>query len=146
MTTKKSSKYTTQEDRVAAFFDCFFPERIESLGLCQMESFTITFAFVVNDISDGCWVIRFTHGEFAGIERQSDTMMGSESFAYQMDSDAFWDVVCGKGDPRNVFLSGRAEIVGDVEQALKVGMMLAQFSQMHPYNAQVNTNEPGTDA
>jgi len=118
---------------IAHYFERFLPERIASLGLGAMDSFTTTFAFVINDLHAGRWTLRFEHGSLIETTRAGSTQRSCEDFSYHMDSDAFWDVVAGQGDPRDVFLSGRAEIVGDVEQALKTGMILARFAQVHPY-------------
>jgi len=124
---------TEQSDRIAHFFEHFLPERIATLGLEEMDSFSVNFGFVIDDLPDGHWVFCFQHGVLVETQRAISTPGQHESFSYHMDTDAFWQVVGGDDDPRSVFLSGHAEIIGDVEQALKVGMILAQFSRVHPY-------------
>gem|GEM_PF-4060789 len=118
-------------DPVAEYFGRFLPERIGTMGLDTIESFTTTFAFVITDIPDGTWICRFDRGHLAGVRRWPDA--DEAAFAFRMDSDAFWDVVGGQIDPREVFLSGRADISGDAERALMVGMILAQFTRRNPY-------------
>lgn len=127
-------------DRIAQFFEQFLPQHIGSLGLGEMYSFTTTFGFVIDDLADAHWVFRFKQGMLIGTIRVSDGIDTDESFRYHMNQDAFWEVVGGQDDPRAVFLSGRAEIVGDTEQALKAGMILSQFSQKHPYPKEHPTN------
>jgi len=130
MSTKAIS---TQAELIANFFERFLPEHIGSLGLSEMDSFTTTFGFVIDDLPDGHWTLRFEHGTLIETPQARSPEHQDESFSYHMNGDAFWMVVGGQDDPRNVFLSGHAEIEGDVENALKAGMVLAQFSQMHPY-------------
>jgi predicted lipid carrier protein YhbT len=48
----------------------------------------------------------------------------------------YWDAVAGRTDPREVFLSGRAEVFGDVERALKMAMILHAFNTEFPYRPQ----------
>jgi len=130
----------SKTDRIAQFFESFLPQHIASLGLGEMDSFTTTFGFVIDDIRNGHWVYRFEHGVLKETKRVDINQDGDESFSYHMDQVAFWEVVGGQDDPRAVFLSGRAEIVGDTEQALKAGMILAQFSQKYPYRMDQSAN------
>ena len=123
---------TPQPDRIALYFEHFLPRHIVSIGLDKMDAFTTTFGFVIDDHPDGHWVFRFERGTLVET-RRGQTPDADEAFRYHMNTDAFWDVVGGQSDPRTVFLEGRAEINGDTEQALKAGMILAQFTQKHPY-------------
>ncbi len=124
---------TPQTDPIAQYFESFLPQRIASLGLDEMDSFTTTFGFVVDDHPDGHWVFRFERGSLVETRRAGPENDADEAFRYRMNTDAFWEVVGGQNDPRAVFLEGRAEIIGDTEQALKAGMVLSQFSRQHPY-------------
>lgn len=137
---------TYKTDQITQYFESFLPQHIASLGLGEMDSFTTTFGFDIDDIPHGHWVYRFEHGVLKETKRVDINQDGDESFSYHMDQEAFWEVVGGQDDPRAVFLSGRAEIVGDTEQALKAGMILAQFSQKHPYQMDQFANMVGGES
>jgi hypothetical protein len=56
-----------------------------------------------------------------------------EDFGYRLDQQTFWQAVRGELDPQQAFLNRRAEVFGDVEQALKMAMVLNMFSREFPY-------------
>lgn len=118
-------------DPVSAYFESFLPDRLPRSGLAEMTSLTTTFRFIVDDVADGEWVCSFQEGRLAGIKRGANGV--KEDFAYRMGSPAFFDIVSARVDPQEVFLEGRAEVSGDIEQALKMGMIFQQFNREHPY-------------
>jgi nucleoside-diphosphate-sugar epimerase len=116
---------------VARFFEVFLPAQVPKSALAGLPWLTTTFRFIVDGHPNGEWVCSFEEGRLARVRRGAER--GGEHFVYRMGVGAFWDIVGAKVDPQEVFLSGRAEVSGDYEQALKFGMVLTQFNREHPY-------------
>lgn len=126
---------------VAAFFDEFLPARLGGEPLAGMGDLSTSFRFVVDGVENGRWLCRVREGRLVGVWRG-----GSDAgdFTYRMDIDAFFDIVGAQVDPQDVFLEGRAHVEGNIERALKMGMILHQFNREHPYR--VGAERPGERA
>lgn len=118
---------------VGAFFEEFLPAHLGDRALAGMEQLSTTFRFAVEGEGGGDWLCRLREGRLAGVERRGGA--GEAEFAYRMGVGAFFEIVGALTDPQDVFLEGRAHVEGDVEKALKMGMILHQFNREHPYFA-----------
>lgn len=128
---------------VSVFFDSFLPSRMGGQPLAGMDALTTRFRFVVEGVTDGCWLCELHEGRFVGATRG-----GSDAgeFTYRMDMNAFFDIVGARVDPQDVFLEGRAHVEGDIERALKMGMILHQLNREHPYRITPAMSEERVDA
>lgn len=127
---RKRSVEVRSDEACAVYFERFLPNHIPNSQVARVASLTTTARFVIEDIPDGHWVCRFENGQLTGVHRGQNGI--AEEFAYRMDEAAFWEVVTGTIDPQTIFLDGRVEITGDIEQALKMGAILQAFNQEHP--------------
>ncbi|MCX5689015.1 MAG: SCP2 sterol-binding domain-containing protein [Planctomycetota bacterium] len=116
---------------IAAYFHEFLPEAIGRSGLAGMTALDTKFRFMVEDVDRGSWICTFYRGALTQVLRSS--CEDGVDFTYRMGAAAFMDIVCARVDPQGVFLEERAQISGNFESALKMGMILQQFTQECPY-------------
>lgn len=55
-----------------------------------------------------------------------------EEFGYRSTRDVFWEAITGRVPPQELFLSGRAELFGDIERAMKMATILHEFTREFP--------------
>jgi nucleoside-diphosphate-sugar epimerase len=117
----------------ADYFERHLPEQVERSEVARRAAITATVRFVLEDLDAdaGIWTCRFEAGRLAWTRRGADAPVAD--FGYRVDSRGFHDVVGGSLEPHRVFLEGRAEIEGDVERALMMGVVLEEFNRCHPW-------------
>lgn len=120
-----------ETNAMAPYFENFLPQQFARWPLSDMECLSASFSFAIADVTDGEWLLRFREGRLADVLRGGKGPRAD--FGYRMGEGAFWDLVSGRVEPQEIFLDGRAEVTGDMEQALKMGVLLAQFIREHPY-------------
>ncbi len=113
-----------------AYFKSFLPDRVSRSRIAQMTGLSVTMRFVIDDVPDGQWVCRFERGMLTAVHRGENTL--PEDFSYRTSSDVFWRAIGGGVHPQEVFLSRRAHVTGDTEQALKMAMILHGFNKEFP--------------
>jgi predicted lipid carrier protein YhbT len=111
----------------------FLPQRLAHSSTVRLPQVTTTVRFIIDDVDNGQWVCRFEDGQLAHMHRGSNGLR--EDFAYRTDERSFRAVVGGHIDPQQLFLSGRAEIEGDAEKALKMAMIFQAFTSEFPADA-----------
>jgi hypothetical protein len=121
-----------------AYFQRFLPPRIARSSVARMHQLTAAVRFVIEDVPDGQWVCRFDRGALADVQR--GVSGAGEDFSYRVSERAFWDVVSGRIDPPQLFLSGQAEIEGDLEKALKLAMIFSAFTREFPADGTIAVN------
>jgi nucleoside-diphosphate-sugar epimerase/putative sterol carrier protein len=121
-----------------AYFQRFLPPHIARSSVARMHQLTATVRFVIEDVPDGQWVCRFDRGALAHVQRGANGVR--EDFSYRVSESAFWDVVSGRIDPPQLFLSGQAEIEGDFEKALKLATIFSAFTREFPADATIVVN------
>ena len=114
----------------AQYFESFLPAHVGQSNVARLTGVTTTMRFVIEDEPSGEWVCAFDRGQLRTVHRGSNGIR--ESFGYRSTRDVFWEAISGRTHPQDLFLSGRAEIFGDVEQALKMAMILHAFTQEYP--------------
>jgi nucleoside-diphosphate-sugar epimerase len=134
---------TDTEHRVV-YFERFLPRHIDRSEVAQATAMTVTIRFVVGgDIEGGShdkadrteYVCRFVRGRLVEVRRDAHDVR--EDFGYRATTEAFWHAVSGRADPQDLFLSGGAEVFGDVEKALKMGVILHAFNRQFPCDPHV---------
>ena len=121
-----------------AYFQRFLPPHIARSSVARIHQLTATVRFVIEDVPDGQWVCRFDRGALVHVQRGANGV--KEDFSYRVSESAFWDVVSGRIDPPQLFLSGQAEIDGDLEKALKLAMIFSAFTREFPADATIAVN------
>lgn len=113
------------------YFHDVLPEQLERSGCSEMVGLTTTLRFIVDGVDNGEWSLHFDGGRLARVRRGANGV--HEDFAYRMGVEAFWGIVSARLDPQEAFIGGRVEVTGDVERALKMGMVFRQIYSEHPY-------------
>lgn len=119
----------------AAYFETFLPRHVGRSRVARMTGLSATVRFVIEDEANGHWVCRFDDGQLTRVDRGSaggEATVGEEDFAYRSNRVSFWKAISGRVHPQELFLNGHAEITGNVEQALKMAMVLHAFTQEFP--------------
>lgn len=113
-----------------AYFTDFLPAHIARSQVAQMSGLTVSIRFIIENNGDNHWVCCFDKGRLIGVHHGPNTVR--EDIAYRCGDDVFWEAVAGEVHPQEAFLDGRAEIVGDVELAMKMAMILHAFNREFP--------------
>lgn len=115
----------------AAYFEKFLPRHVGRSRVARMTGLSATVKFVIEDEDNGQWLCRFDDGQLTHVRRDGASS-GGEDFAYRSDRVSFWKAISGRVHPQELFLNGRADITGNMEQALKMAMALHAFTQEFP--------------
>ncbi len=121
---------TTTDTPCRLYFEHYLPSVLGSRAMPGGESVDASVRFVVRDIPDGAWLCVFDCGRLASVSRTANGCV--EDIRYELTEDAFWDIVTGRESPQDVFLRGDAEISGDMERAMMLGVLLRRFNELHP--------------
>ena len=116
-------------DACHGYFNSWLPRFAPQSKLRQLKSLTVDIGFWLEDGGD--WTCRFQEGELSSIARGAE--LSEVGAGYRANGAAFLDVVCGRIEPQDIFYSGRATIVGDIETGLKFAMILYEFVGEFPY-------------
>lgn len=114
----------------AEYFESFLPFYVEKSEVARMTALTATVSFVIEDEPEGQWLCTFDRGRLTHVNRGSNGRR--EDFGYRTTRSAFWESVSGRPHPQELFLTGRAEMFGNIEQALKMSMVLHSFTKEFP--------------
>lgn len=114
----------------ADYFERFLPEHVGLSRVAQMTALTATLRFIIEDEPDGEWVCRFERGRLSMMRRGPNGAV--EEFGYRSTRKVFWEAISGQVHPQELFLTGRAEIFGNAERALKMAMILHAFTREFP--------------
>ncbi len=113
-----------------AYFKSFLPDRISRSETAKTTAATVTMRFIIEDVADGQWVCRFDRGRLVEVHRGENTF--KEDFTYRTDSEVFWRAIAGEVHPQEAFFKRQARVAGNIEQALKMAMILHKFNQEFP--------------
>ena len=114
----------------ASYFEGFLPAHVPLSRVARMTALNATVRFVIEDEVNGEWVCRFDGGRLSGVHRGANGLR--EDFGYRATREVFWDSISGSVHPQELFLTGRAEVFGDTEKALKMAMILHEFTREFP--------------
>ncbi len=118
------------EPGCAEYFESFLPFHVEKSKVAQMTALTAKVSFVIDDEPVGQWLCTFDRGRLTHVDRGKNGRR--EDFGYRTTRTVFWESVSGRPHPQELFLSGRVEIFGHIERALKMSMVLYSFTQEFP--------------
>ncbi len=114
----------------AEYFESFLPFHVEKSGIAQMTALSAKVSFVIDDEPEGQWLCTFDRGRLTQVDRGGNGHR--EDFGYRTTRSVFWESVSGRPHPQELFLTGRAEMFGNIEQALKMSMILHSFTKEFP--------------
>lgn len=116
----------------AEYFERFLPERIPHSSVARMNRLVASVRFTIEDEPNGSWLLRFADGDVESVQRGA--WDETEDFGYRTSRKIFEAAIAGGTTPQQVFLSGQAEMHGNIEQALKMAMILNAFTREYPFN------------
>ena len=126
---------------VAEYFEEFLPTFVERSTVARLASLTADVRFVFKDVDDGHSLCAFRAGRLAEVHRSNNG--AREDFGYRVDISTFLKVIANQLDPLEAFLSGRVEMFGDIERALKMAMVLRQFNSEFPFHSRQSPSNSG---
>jgi nucleoside-diphosphate-sugar epimerase len=115
------------------FFEEFLPKKLPHSKVARMAAVSATVRFVITDAPNAEWVCCFDRGKLAHMHRGCNGVR--EDFGYRVDRHTFLEAVSGRLDPQHAFLNGKAQLYGNIEQALKMAMVLHLFMQEFPFES-----------
>ena len=116
---------------IRTYFREFLPERLAESSIGQMEQLGLTVRFEIGKQPHGRWWCRFQDGRVADVAPASNQ---PADVTYRTSESRFWAAVAGEITAAELFLAGEADVLGDIERALKFAMVLEEFVQEHPYH------------
>jgi len=132
--TRELDPDTTADAACAAYYERFLPDHVDQSQIAKSTALSTTVRFIIDDLPDGQWVCRFERGRLVEVVRGHNTL--HEQVAYRTTLDVFWRAILGRVHPQELFLSGEARITGDIEQGLKLAMILHSFTREFPCDRQ----------
>jgi thioester reductase-like protein len=112
------------------YFERFLPKAVPRSVVSQVEVFTATVKYTITGPVGGSWICRFENGQL--METQTAPGALQPEFEYRLSYEALIDVVGCHKPLQDVFFHGSAEMFGDVEHALKMVPIIAEFLKQFP--------------
>ena len=128
----KASRTSQPLDDYDKYFFRYLPDRLACSGVARATAVTCTMRFVLSDLIGADWTCRFVKGQLAGAIRTPAESSTPSDFTYLTTSELFWSALLGHADPQSVFLEGSAIVQGDLEQAMKMAVILREFNREFP--------------
>lgn len=120
---------------IAAYFTEYLPRQIADSMLGRATQLALNVRFEIGKRSAGRWWCRFRDGRVMSAEPANGQ---PTDVVYRTNESRFWAAVAGEMSGAELFLSGDAEIEGDIERALKFATALEAFVREHPYQRTVD--------
>ena len=113
------------------YFCDFLPSRIGRSEVARAVAMDVRVRFEIGRDSRP-----YTCDFRGGRLRSLSTDGGEADVVYRCDLATFWAAIGGQSHPETYFLEGRAEVAGDIERGLKLGVVLAAFNREFPCTAE----------
>ena len=113
------------------YFCEFLPSRISLSEVARAVSMDVRVRFEI-DRARHPYICDFRGGRLWSLSTDG----GEADVVYRCDADTFWAAIGGQSHPETYFLEGRAEVEGDIERGLKLGVVLAAFNREFPCTAE----------
>ncbi len=117
-------------DALGTYFREFLPPRLAGTPLGQLRQLDLTVRFELGTRPERWWWCHFRGGR---LEEAAAARDRSAEVTYRTSESRFWAAAAGEISAAELFLSGQAEVAGDIERALKFAMVLQEFVREHPY-------------
>jgi hypothetical protein len=112
------------------YFREFLPQAVPRSRVARIDALTTVARFLIDGCDDGEWVCRFEQGELAQATAGPNGLQAA--FGYCLSLDEFTDVVTGRRPVQDTFFEGKAEMFGDIDQALKMVSIIEKFVAEFP--------------
>ena len=113
----------------APYFECFLPAHLPGATVAGLRTLDVDIRFVIEDDPDGPWWCRFRNGRLEDVRRDE---VAPAEVTYRTRRSAFWQAVADADAGRHAFLTGEAQIEGNVERGLKFAAILHEFVRQCP--------------
>lgn len=120
----------TQVEDIASYFHDFLPAQLANAPLSAIREAELAVRFEIGAATGGRWWCRFSGGRLAAVE-PADRQLAD--IVYRTSAPLFRAAVRGEISGAELFLSGEAQVEGDIERALKFAALLEAFVRAHPY-------------
>jgi thioester reductase-like protein len=125
----------------ARYVEEVFPEQARRSRLARAAGLHLAVGLDVAGPGGGQWTCRWTGGELTCVARGLEARA---EVTYHTDTDTFDAILRGRLSPQQAFFEERLAITGDLETALKLAALFAQFLSENPRPAAGRTE--ATDA
>lgn len=115
---------------LSAYFEDFLPARIAGSALGGARQLDVTVRFAIGKRPEGMWLCRFVGGR-VDVAKSSEGQPADVT--YRTSVSRFRAAVAGEISGAELFLSGAAQVEGDIERALKFATFLDEFVRANPY-------------
>ena len=113
------------------YFTQYLPQFVGKEVLPNIHNVNSCFAVKIN----GCkHSIKIEKGIFVSIDKEDLT----PDFVYEVPEEVFEKMIAAQTDPRAAFFAGKTEIVGNIEQGLKIANLLRMFFRTYPFVSEKN--------
>ena len=113
---------------VDRYFRDFLPPRIAQSKIVREVAMDVAVRFEVGQAPTVHTCV-FQAGRLIAVEPSAARPV---DVIYSCDLATFWAAIGGQSHPETYFLEGRADVEGDVEKGLKLGVVLAAFNREFP--------------
>ena len=120
----------SDSNEFAAYFQGHLASHIAGSSLGAARQIDVAVRFIIGRRPQGQWWCKFRDGRLEAVEPGGDR---PADVTYRTSTARFWAAVAGEITGAELFLSGEAQIEGDIERALKFAAMLEEFVREHPY-------------
>ncbi|NOX59525.1 MAG: NAD-dependent epimerase/dehydratase family protein [Planctomycetes bacterium] len=130
----KMNKADDLEQRSDAFsskwyFESFLPRVVPRSAITRVSELTTIVRYTITGPEGGSWICRFDSGQLK--ETQAAPSALKPEFEFRLSHEDLVEIAAGRKPMQDIFLSGCAEILGNVEQAMKmvpiIGALLKEF-------------------
>jgi nucleoside-diphosphate-sugar epimerase len=116
---------------IAAYFREYLPQTMADSAFSRVGPLDLAVRFEIGRRPEGRWWCRFRGRCDMKVEPAGEQPW---DVTYRTSESRFWAAVAGEITGAELFLSGDAQIEGDIERALKFAVMLEELVHRYPYH------------
>jgi thioester reductase-like protein len=113
----------------AEYIERIFPRQARQSQLAREAGLNLAVGIDLHGPGGGQWCCQWNDGELIAIKRGSTS---GAAIIYHTDTTTFQAIVSGRETPQEAFFEQRIAITGDLESALKLAVLFAQFLAENP--------------
>ena len=121
------------------YFEEFVPERLPHSKVARIAALTTVVRFIVEGERDQEWTYRFEGGRLMEFRRGPNAL--AEEFGYRIARADLQDIAAGNKTLQSEFFNGRAEMFGNVLQAMKMAPIIQSFLGEFPIPSGSSEND-----
>ncbi len=121
------------------YFECFLPQVVPRSVVAKVEELTAVVQYTITSPIGGSWISRFERGQLKETHAIPAPDALKPEFEYRLSYEDLVDIVSCRKPLQDVFFHGSAEMLGDVERALKMVPIIGEFLKEFPVTGEMNT-------